>query len=98
MTTQLPFAAIAAAASPPIPQRRSRPREPDSGYGKIRAVLAASKWQALRACDVRRRLARRGLRLTHEAVSQKLHKMQRRRQVHRVEIPGEWFSRWQIAE
>ena len=94
MTSSLPFAAIAAAATPK-PQKRSRPREPDSGYGQIRAVLAATPFKALRACDVRQRLARRGLRLSHEAVSQKLHKMQRRHQVQRVTIPGEWFSRWQ---
>lgn len=95
MTSQLPFAA---ALSVPRPQKRSRPREPDSGYGQIRAVLAAAPLKALRACDVRQRLIRRGLRLSHEAVSQKLHKMYRRHQVQKVEVPGDWFSRWQIAE
>lgn len=80
------------------PARRSRPREPDSGYGQIRAVLAAAPFTAFRARDVRRRLLRRGVRLTHEAVSQRLHKMHHRRQVQRVEVPGEWFARWQIAE
>lgn len=77
--------------------RRSRPREPSSIYGHIRQVLAAHPDRALRACEVRQRLSRRGVRLSHEAVSQKLHKMQGRRQVSRVSVPGEWFSRWQVV-
>lgn len=80
------------------PAKRSRPREPDSSYGKIRAILGAAPCRAFRACDVRQRLVQRGLRLTHEAVSQRLHKMHHRRQVQRVEVPGEWFARWQISE
>ena len=79
-------------------KRNSRPREAGSVYGRIRAVLAGAPFRAVRARDIRARLARQGIRLTHEAVSQKLHKMQRRRQVQRVEIPGEWFSRWQFAQ
>lgn len=103
MTELLPalsFAAMASAGlvrSSPRATKRSRPREPDSSYGKIRAVLAAAPCRAFRACDVRQRLVRRGLRMTHEAVSQKLHKMARRRQVQRVVVPGEWYSRWQAA-
>lgn len=80
------------------PARRSRPREAASVYGRIRAVLAAEPCRALRGCDVRARLARKGLHLSHEAVAQRLHKMHHRHQVQRVEVPGEWFSRWQISE
>lgn len=94
----LSIAALAAApVSAPRP-RRSRPREADSVYGRIRAVLAAAPFRAVRSCDVRARLARQGLRLSHEAVGQRLHKMHLRRQVQRVSVPGEWFSRWQIAQ
>ena len=94
----LSFAAMAAAPLSAPRQRRSRPREAGSVYGRIRAVLAANPCRALRGCDVRARLARQGLRLSHEVVSQRLHKMHARRQVQRVEVPGEWFSRWQVAE
>lgn len=94
----LSFAALAAAPVSAPRARRSRPREAASVYGRIRAVLAAEPCRALRGCDVRARLARKGLRLSHEEVGQRLHKMHARRQVQRVEVPGEWFSRWQAAE
>lgn len=94
------FAGMLAGSAAPLAanqrDRRSRPREPDSIYGHIRQVLAAHPERALRACEIRQRLSRRGVRLSHEAVSQKLHKMQGRRQVLRVSVPGEWFSRWQV--
>ena len=64
-------------------------------YGRIRAVLACNQDRALRASEIRRRLVWRGVRLSHEAVAQRLHKMAARRQVQRVQVPGEWFSRWQ---
>lgn len=95
-----PLLSLAALAAPPISApshaRRSRPREPASVYGQIREVLSACPDRAWRACDVRRRLAARGLRLSHEVLGQRLHKMARRRQVQRVTLPGEWFSRWQV--
>lgn len=58
-------------------------------------MLEASPFRAFRAREVRAALARRKLDISHEAVSQRLHKMHRRRQIERVSIPGEWFSRWQ---
>lgn len=75
--------------------RLSRPREPDSVYGRIRSVLERSPFRAVRARDVRAALVRQGVVLSHDAVCQKLHKMRVRRQVRQVVVPGEWFSRWQ---
>jgi len=89
------LAACVRVPSPASAGRRSRPREPRSIYGRIRAVLARNPGRALRACEVRRRLARQGLRISDEAVAQRLHKMAARRQVQRVQVPGEWFARWQ---
>lgn len=66
-------------------------RKADSVYGRIRAVLASDSARLWRVGDVHARVPG----VSRQALAEKLHKLARRRQIVRVEVPGERFARWQ---
>lgn len=65
-------------------------RRADSVYGRIRAALAARPAHAWATAEIVIQVPDVG----RKALVEKLHKMARRRQILRVEVPGERFARW----